>query len=73
MNRFCHQYLQLEAEPSLPPPELLKLSDAQEAIYEGAFADSVLHAPPQRYQQRMLKTLVAAVEQSIDDWEEYVS
>ncbi|OAA70138.1 hypothetical protein LEL_09954 [Akanthomyces lecanii RCEF 1005] len=71
VNRFCYQYLQLEAEPSLPPPQFLKLSDAQEAIYEGAFADSVRHAPPQRYQQRVLKALVAAIEESIDDWEEY--
>lgn len=73
VNRFCYQYLQLEAEPSLPPSQFLKLSDAQEAIYEGAFADSVRHAPPQRYQQRVLKALVAAIEESIDDWEEYVS
>ncbi|OAQ99615.1 hypothetical protein LLEC1_05112 [Akanthomyces lecanii] len=71
VNRFCYQYLQLEAEPSLPSPEFLKLSDAQEAICEGAFAESVRHAPPQRYQLRVLKTLVAAIAESIDDWEEY--
>ncbi|OAA56829.1 hypothetical protein ISF_07345 [Cordyceps fumosorosea ARSEF 2679] len=71
VDRFCYQYLQLEAEPSLPPAEFLKLSDAQEAIYERAFADTVRYAPPPRYQLRVLKALVAAVEKSIDDWEKH--
>lgn len=73
VDRFCYQYRQLEAEPSLPPAEFLKLSDAQEAIYENTFADSVPHAPPRRYQQRVLKALIAAIHESIDDWQQYVS
>ncbi|XWX01561.1 hypothetical protein V2A60_009589 [Cordyceps javanica] len=72
VDRFCHQYLQLEAEPTLPPAEFLKLSEAQEAIYERAFSDRLCYAPPQRHQLRVLKALVAAIERSIDeDWEQY--
>ncbi|KAM3503808.1 hypothetical protein MY10362_003967 [Beauveria mimosiformis] len=70
VDRFCHQYLQLEAEPDLPPAEYLKLHDVQEDIYKGAFADSVRYAPPRRYQLRLLKALVAAIERSIDNWEQ---
>ncbi|TQV95374.1 Methyltransferase-16 [Cordyceps javanica] len=72
VDRFCHQYLQLEAEPTLPPAEFLKLSEAQEAIYDRAFSDRLRYAPPQRHQLRVLKALVAAIERSIDeDWEQY--
>ncbi|ATY66297.1 Methyltransferase-16, putative [Cordyceps militaris] len=71
VDKFCYQYLQLEAEPSLPPAELLKLPDAQETLYERAFADSLPYQPPQRYRLRVLKALVAAIENSIDDWEQY--
>lgn len=73
VDRFCYQYLQLEADPEFPPADFLKLPDAQEAIYDGAFVDSLVYAPPQRYQLRILKALVAAIEKSIDDWEQYVS
>lgn len=73
VDRFCYQYLQLEAEPTLPPPEILKLSEVQEAIYENAFDDGLCHAPPPRYQHRVLKALLSAIEDGIDDWEQYVS
>ncbi|KAJ3484456.1 hypothetical protein NLG97_g7045 [Lecanicillium saksenae] len=72
VDRFCNQYLQLEAEPTLPPAQHLRLSDAQEAIYERAFADGLVYAPPPRYQLRILKALVAAIEESIgQDWENH--
>lgn len=73
VDRFCYQYLQLEADPTLPPAEYLKLSEVQEYIYDTAFAENVRHEPPARYQLRILKALIAAVENSIDDWEEHVS
>lgn len=74
VDRFCRQYLQLEPDPEFPPNDYLKLSDVQEAIYIKVFADgAVLYSPPVRYQHRILKRLVAQIESSIDDGDEYVS
>jgi len=74
VDRFCRQYLQLESDPDFPPSDWLKLPDVQEAIYDQVFADgAVRYSPPVRYQHRILKNLVARIESSIDDWEEYVS
>ncbi|KAF4996611.1 hypothetical protein FDECE_12348 [Fusarium decemcellulare] len=72
VNRFCHQYLQLESELDFPEPALLKTSQVQDALYERLFADgAVRYGPPARYQLRVLKELMSRVEASIDDWEEY--
>lgn len=74
VDRFCRQYLQLESDPDLPPSDWLQLPDVQEAIYDQVFADgAVRYGPPVRYQHRILKKLVARIESSIDDWDEYVS
>ncbi|KAM5350349.1 hypothetical protein ACJ41O_006854 [Fusarium nematophilum] len=72
VNRFCHQYLQLEPDLDFPEPSVLKTSQAQDALFKRLFADgAVRYSPPPRYQLRVLKELVARVEGSIDDWEEH--
>ncbi|KAJ4227980.1 hypothetical protein NW759_004068 [Fusarium solani] len=72
VNRFCHQYLQLEPELDFPEPALLKTSQVQDALYTRLFADdAVRYGPPPRYQLRVLKELMSRVEASIDDWDEY--
>lgn len=74
LARLCHQYLQLERTLDYPPPELLRQSWVQEALYESLFADgAVPFPPPHRYRLRTLKELVRRVEESIDDWDQYVS
>lgn len=74
VSRFCHQYLQLEHSLDLPESSLLKTSEVQDALYARLFADgAVRFSPPQRYQLRILKDLMARVEASIDDWDEFVS
>lgn len=72
--RYCSQYLQLEPKLDLPEVHLLRDEETQEAIYDKLFAEgAVRYGPPLRYQLRMLKELVAAVEDSIDDWDRHVS
>ncbi|KJZ73828.1 hypothetical protein HIM_06721 [Hirsutella minnesotensis 3608] len=72
VDRFCHQYLQLEQELDYPPGEALQLAEVQDAIYERLFADgAVPYGPPQRYQARALKRLVARIEAAICDWDEH--
>ncbi|KAF5019547.1 hypothetical protein F66182_8440 [Fusarium sp. NRRL 66182] len=72
VDRFCHQYLQLQHELDYPEPALLKTSRVQDTLYERLFADgAVRYGPPPRFQLRVLKELMARIEASIDDWEEY--
>ncbi|KAM0256607.1 hypothetical protein ACHAQJ_004894 [Trichoderma viride] len=73
VDRFCHQYLQLEQTLKYPEPQHLRRSDVQEAIYQRLFADDSLPAgpPPLRYQVRVLKELVSCIEASIEDWDEH--
>ncbi|TVY37209.1 Protein-lysine N-methyltransferase [Lachnellula occidentalis] len=71
LNRFCRQYLQLQLELDYPHAEYLRKDAFQEAIYSTVFDESVIeHAPPARYQLKVLKKLVKNIEQSIQDWEE---
>ena len=74
VDRFCRQYLQLESELTFPSPPVLKLPEVQDAIYHRAFSDgAVRYGPPPRFQARTLKALISQIEDSIDDWNEYVS
>lgn len=74
VDRFCHQYLQVEPSLDFPSQEFLRLSEVQDALYARLFADgAVRYGPPARYQTKILKELVAKVEASIDDWDQYVS
>ncbi|KAF5721914.1 FAM86A [Fusarium mundagurra] len=72
VDRFCHQYLQLQSDLDYPEASLLKTSQVQDAFYERLFADgAVRYGPPPRFQLRVLKELMSRIEASIDDWEEY--
>ncbi len=67
---FRRQYLQL-FEPDFlawPPKQLLKDADAQACLYHSLFnRDRNAYLPAGRYQLRVLKPLIAKIEQSIED------
>ncbi|KAL5092903.1 hypothetical protein Trisim1_000635 [Trichoderma cf. simile WF8] len=73
VDRFCHQYLQLEQNLDYPEPQNIRLPEVQDVIYQRLFADDSLPGgpPPLRYQVRVLKELVSRIEASIDDWDEH--
>lgn len=69
------QYLQLvdPEDLTLPSKQLLRLPDTQAQIYNDLFDESrINHAPPERYRFRVLKRLVKALEDAIEDPEEDV-
>jgi protein-lysine N-methyltransferase EEF2KMT len=72
---FRRQYYQL-FEPDFlawPPKQLLKDADVQAWIYNNLFNhDNNVYLPPDRYQVRVLKPLLAKIEKSIEDPEEDV-
>src|SRR3569833_4099005 len=71
--RFCHQYLQVETRLDYPPASSIRRHDVQEYLFQHLFSDGALqHPPPQRYQRKTIKELLSRIENSIDDWEEYV-
>lgn len=69
------QYLQL-LEPealTLPYKELLRLPGTQAEIYTDMLDESkIKYAPPERYRFRVLKRLVKALEDAIEEPEEDV-
>ena len=72
---FKRQYLQLTdpEELTLPRKEILRLPDIQAQIYNDVFDESnIVYAPPERYRFRVLKRLVKALEDAIEDPEEDV-
>lgn len=76
LQLFRRQYLQLQDIQSLtwPSSDYLRIANVQEWIYEQCFQtvdSSVL--PPERYQLRILKPLLARIENAIVDPEEDVS
>ena len=72
---FRRQYLQV-VEPDFlawPPKQLLRDAGVQSWLYKKLFnSDQNARLPPERYQFRVLKPLVAKIEQSIDDPEQDV-
>ncbi len=69
------QYLQLidPEKLTLPRKDLLKLPDTQAHIYNDMFDESrITYMPPERYRFRVLKRLVKALEDAIEDPEEDV-
>lgn len=72
---FRRQYLQL-FEPDFlawPPKQLLRDPAVQSWLYANLFnIDRNSKLPPERYQLRVLKPLLAKIEQSIEDPEEDV-
>lgn len=74
LNRFYRQYLQLERPLQFPDDTVLREDHAQALLYERLFKPGVVsHPPPIRYQVKVLKELVSRIENSIDDWEAFVS
>lgn len=74
VDRFCHQYLQLEPELDYPPDQMLRLAEVQDALYESLFAPGAARGgPPERYRAKTFKKLVTRIEAAIDDWNEHVS
>jgi hypothetical protein len=72
---FRRQYLQLVPPDrlSLPPAEVIRQPDVQNKIYETMFReDHLQYPPPTRYQLRVLKRVVEALEKAVDDPEEDV-
>ncbi|KAF2084090.1 hypothetical protein K490DRAFT_49959 [Saccharata proteae CBS 121410] len=70
-----HQYFQLLDLALLrwPDPSVLKQADAQSWLFETMFdRDAVRYCPPERYQVRVLKQLIARIESAIDNPEEDV-
>src|SRR5579859_4799416 len=73
LDRFCRQYLKLQLDPDYPDAENLRNDAFQRSLNARLFEENVIkHAPPQRYQFRILKELTKRIEQSIQDWEEEV-
>ncbi len=69
------QYLQLTdpKELTLPRKELLRLPDTQAQMYNEMFSESgIVYTPPERYRFRVLKRLMEAIEDAIEDPEEDV-
>jgi hypothetical protein len=72
--RFGRQYLQLERSPRYPDGSVLRCEQAQAYLYETLFKPgAVPYPPPIRYRLRVLKELLSRIEQSIDNWEDFVS
>lgn len=72
---FKRQYLQLLDSDFLtwPPLKLLKEAGVQKWLYKNLFDEQQnSYLPPDRYQCRVLKTLVAKIEQAVEDPEEDV-
>ena len=72
---FKRQFLQLidPDQLTLPCQELLRLPDTQAQIYSDIFdASNLIYVPPERYQFRVLKNLVKALEDAVEDPEEDV-
>lgn len=72
LDRFCRQCFQLETDPDFPDESYLRDDAFQQSLESKLFQNAVEHAPPQRYQLRILKLLVKKIEQSIQDWDEEV-
>lgn len=78
MSRHIHtlskQYFQLVDVPqlSIPPNNVLIQPAVQEALYEHMFNESLTPLPPTTYRSRVLKLLLARIEEGITDPEEDV-
>ncbi|KAG5926442.1 hypothetical protein E4U53_003084 [Claviceps sorghi] len=72
VDRFCHQYFQLESHLDFPEANHLRLGQVQDEIYGRMFSGKSSEAgPPDRYRIKTLKDLVRQIESAIDDWDKY--
>ena len=68
------QYFQL-VDPShlaFPPDDVLKRSDIQTALYERMFDDTITPLPPSSYRFRVLKIILALIEEAFTEPDEDV-
>lgn len=68
------QYFQL-VDPShlaIPPGDVLVQPDVQQALYEQMFEETLTPLPPATYRTRVLKLILARIEESFADPEEDV-
>jgi hypothetical protein len=73
LDHFSRQYLQLQHPLDYPDEEHLRNDAFQQSLHDRMFSENTIkHAPPVRYQLRVLKELTRRIEQSIQDWEEEV-
>jgi hypothetical protein len=74
VRKLVAQYFQLVDPPQLdlPPGNVLLRPAVQEALYERMFDDSLTPLPPSAYRTRILKLIIARIEESITDPEEDV-
>lgn len=74
IHKLAAQYFQLVDPPNLdiPPGHVLVRPDVQTALYERMFDESLTPLPPTNYRARILKLLIARIEESIQDPEEDV-
>ncbi|KAG6300770.1 hypothetical protein E4U09_006304 [Claviceps aff. purpurea] len=72
VDRFCHQYFQLESHLDFPDATCLRLEQVQNELYGRMFSRKSLEfGPPVRYRVKTLKELSHRIESAIDDWEEH--
>lgn len=67
IDRFCCQYLQLEAHLDYPDGQVLKRPEAQDEIFDRIFAGCSPSSKSARFQLRVLKELVKRIQDSISD------
>lgn len=74
IHTLATQYFQLVDVPDLaiPPNNVLIQPAVQEALYEEMFNESLTPLPPATYRSRVLKLLLARIEEAITDPEEDV-
>ena len=72
LDRFNRQYFQLHLDLNYPDEEQLRNDVFQQELYTRVFSEDIKHAPPARYQIRILKELTRNIEESIRDWDEEV-
>lgn len=74
IRKLAAQYFQLveAADLALPPGHVLVRPEVQVALYECMFDESLTPLPPANYRARILKLILARIEESIKDPEEDV-
>lgn len=75
IRTLAAQYFQLVDPPNLyiPPENVLKQPNVQQALYERMFEETITPLPPATYRTRVLKLILARVEETFTDPEEDVS
>jgi hypothetical protein len=73
-RKLVAQYFQLVDPPQLdiPPGNVLLRPIVQKALYERMFDESLTPLPPAAYRTRVLKLIIARIEESIANPEEDV-